>query len=546
MFGGLLLPILAGWAYLPGGSIDDAFMFTAHGTVEAYLDLAWRNVVLTSHEVHFTLVLSVLVWGTMQFASYAVFGHRRPLAAVVMVGVLLAVNMAVSGDQLLYLLLYTTASLFLLIQMHAFDERSTWIRRRIGDPSQLSALYLRGGAVFIVLAMTGSLLLTTRAASAPLAGAWDGAVDTFYDIGQELTRFLPMGGDFRAGGGVSFGQTARVKRHVVQRRRRWRWWPPRPAPIDNLKWRAATYDTFTGTDWVQSIRSTRVPVVAGQPLLTGLPEEPKPDLTTQVTVSVTPQTYRDTLVVTPGTPVSVSRDAEVLAVRHRQLVRRRGAARRPGPLPGRGGHPLAAGGGGGHPEPAARGRHELSAGHHPSLHGCPATGSSATRPTSCWRRSATCRRRRTRMTWRWTMEKYLAADEPFHYDADLSDDPPCDLGVVECFARIQRGSCLHYATTMAILLREIDPEHPIPTRVVQGFLPGERGRLDPDVPQQACPRLGRGVLPRPRLDQLRPDRRRHRDPERPGPWPGRDACAAGVTGRFPRVRRYPVARARAR
>ena len=36
------------------------------------------------------------------------------------------------------------------------------------------------------------------------------------------------------------------------------------------------------------------------------------------------------------------------------------------------------------------------------------------------------------------------------------------------------GYCLHYATTMAILLRAAQPENPIPTRLVEGFLPGDR------------------------------------------------------------------------
>ena len=43
------------------------------------------------------------------------------------------------------------------------------------------------------------------------------------------------------------------------------------------------------------------------------------------------------------------------------------------------------------------------------------------------------------------------------------------ISIVECFARIQRGYCEYYASTMAVLLREMG----IPTRFVQGFLPGD-------------------------------------------------------------------------
>ncbi len=48
---------------------------------------------------------------------------------------------------------------------------------------------------------------------------------------------------------------------------------------------------------------------------------------------------------------------------------------------------------------------------------------------------------------------------------------------MECFARTRQGYCLHYASTMAILLRaagQLTADNPIPTRLVQGFLPGDR------------------------------------------------------------------------
>ena len=61
---------------------------------------------------------------------------------------------------------------------------------------------------------------------------------------------------------------------------------------------------------------------------------------------------------------------------------------------------------------------------------------------------------------------------------------------------------------MAVFLRDLG----IPTRIVEGFLPGSR---DPNAgdradPQQQRPRLGRGLLPGLRLGRLRPDRRRRR------------------------------------
>ncbi len=94
--------------------------------------------------------------------------------------------------------------------MHAFDERATWIRRRIGDPSTISSLYLRGGTVFIVAAMIGSMFLTQRAASAPLAGAWTGISDQLIELGDSISRYLPIGGNVRPLGNLSFGDLARI------------------------------------------------------------------------------------------------------------------------------------------------------------------------------------------------------------------------------------------------------------------------------------------------------------------------------------------------
>jgi transglutaminase-like putative cysteine protease len=71
------------------------------------------------------------------------------------------------------------------------------------------------------------------------------------------------------------------------------------------------------------------------------------------------------------------------------------------------------------------------------------------------------------------VESYLKSDV-FTYSEDVRDVECTALSQVECFARSKRGYCLHYASTMAILLRAANPDNPIPTRLVQGFLPGTR------------------------------------------------------------------------
>ncbi len=470
-FAGLLIPILAGRAVMPGSSIPGAFMLTASGTVNAYLDIAWRGRQFTSEEVHYILVLGGVVWGTAQFAAYAVFGHRRPLNAVIVVGLVLVANMALTvRDQLPYLVVFTGASLFLLIGMHAFDERTTWIRRQIGDPGAVASLYLRGGTVFIVIAVLGSLFLTQRAASAPLAGAWDGASDQLVQAGQTLGRLFPVGGDLRSGGGVSFGSSARIAAQWFSDDNiAFRATLPAGARADQ-KWRAATYDTFALSGWEQT-DITSEPVPAGDPLLAGSAEEPSPDLTREVTVQVQPEDFRDHALLSPGTPASVSLDANVLlggtsewfagvdvpgarsgyTVDARVLrlsdqdvisANRLRAASRDYP-----------------PEILAR---------------YTAVPAGAIGPDASALLGTILQGARTGNPYDLAvaMEAYLRNDKLFTYTTDVRNVECSSPSAIECFARTHRGYCLHYASTMAILLRAAIPDNPIPTRLVQGFLPG--------------------------------------------------------------------------
>ena len=177
VFAALLVPLLV--ALVDGGApLGELYRTTAASTVQAYVDIAILDLSSTTQYLHYILVLALVVWATSMFASYAVFGHHRPLSAVVAVGVVLIVNMSLTfTPQLPYLVLFTVASLLLLIRSHVYDEQSEWVRRRIGDPASISSVYLRGGVAFVTAAVAAAVFLTYTAASAPLAGAWDGVED---------------------------------------------------------------------------------------------------------------------------------------------------------------------------------------------------------------------------------------------------------------------------------------------------------------------------------------------------------------------------------
>jgi transglutaminase-like putative cysteine protease len=472
VFAALAIGILAGWAVAPGTSAGEAFRIAAAGSVAAYLDLAWYGRQVTSQEVHFVGTLCLIVWGTAQFTSYAVFGHRQPLNAVVVAGLVLLANIALtSRDQLAYLVVFTGAALFLLIEMHAFEERATWLRRRIGDPSAIAGLYLRGGTVFIALAVVGSLVLTQRAASAPLAGAWKGIDRQLIELSEEFSRYLPMGGDLRAIGGVTFGSAARIPdRWYSDQGVAFRASVPLDAP--ELYWRAATYDAFVLQAWEQT-GVTDVAVGRGEQLLAGTPEDPVPELTDPLRVKIWPDGFRDDSLLSPGTPATVNAnatvqlveasgwfagvelpddppeytvDARLLQLADETVISANRLRAAPEDYPD---------------DLVARYTDVPEGSLGPDAVDVLDTVLANAPSTDPYDLAVFIR-------------DYLRDPANFDYTTDVRDWPCDSPSAVECFARTKHGYCLHYASTMAILLRAANPDNPIPTRLVQGFLPGQR------------------------------------------------------------------------
>ena len=116
VFAALIVPLITGSVGLrSGGSLHDMYEATATAVTKAYSDIVVHSQASTIQYLHYLLTLGLLVWATSMFASYAVFGHHRPLSAVAIVGLLLVADMALTiNDQLFYLVVYSLAALFLL------------------------------------------------------------------------------------------------------------------------------------------------------------------------------------------------------------------------------------------------------------------------------------------------------------------------------------------------------------------------------------------------------------------------------------------------
>jgi transglutaminase-like putative cysteine protease len=478
VFAALLVPLFAASVAHPvGSSVSSLYRATAESVVAAYGDIIVRNQASTIQYLHYLLVLGLLVWATSMFASYAVFGHHRPLSAVTVVGLLLIGDMAITiNDQLVILVIYSLAALFLLIRGHVLEEQSEWLRRRIGDPGSIASVYLRGGTAFIAVAVAGALLLTQTASSKPLAGAWDGVSDGLVSISRSLQRFLPAGGANRSLG-VSFGPNAAVAQVwttdstlavTIQR--------PPPDKTDYY-WRAFTYDRLELTGWSMSDAATIVRD-ASAPLLEGMADDVLPEGHTELAISVTPGDFRESTILSPATPVNVDEPTRITVLRSGYLatVDRDGGS---GTYILRALVPVLGDGPGELNQEALRAAGQDYPADVSSLYLSVVDGQIG--PDARALENKVVAEARSRNPYDLAAE---IVDElhssTYHYQTDVRNVDCAGLSTVECFARFKRGFCQYYAATMAVILRDLG----VPTRIAQGFLPGTR---DPNTGVEKVP-----------------------------------------------------------
>ncbi len=411
------------------------------------------------------------------FASYATFGHRRPLNAIVIVGLVLLVNMSLTTrDQLVLLVLFSVTSLFLLIRYHVLEEQAEWLRRRIGDPASISGVYLRGGTLFIVAAIGGSLLLTNVASSDPLRGAWGGLSAGLIELSRSFQKYLPTGGNSRSFGADFDPSGTRISG---------RWQPDDSLevtiqlPADEKRvfyWRAVTFDQFALNGWTPS-EGASISRDPGESLLEGSPDAPDPALSRPVEFTVTPARYNGRPILSPLTPSLIDQGATVGLVGDGPFL---GTIERDGngpytvtalvPIEGN--------------DPGQRNQENLrSAGTDYPVEirnlylevpeGAIPVGGKAEQLYDDLVTEAPSLTPFDFATFLVTRFQATGPSQLFTYDTDVLDllTGVCqDVSSVECFAAHRRGYCQFYASTMAIFLRE----QGIPSRIVEGFLPGVR------------------------------------------------------------------------
>ena len=469
LVGGIVLgerPPLVDGQFAEGPSLAVRFEATARSVAAAVEDLVVHDRATTTQYGHHLLVIGLLVWGSSLFASFAAFGHRRPLNAVLLIGVLLIGNMSLTErDQLVYLVLYSLAALFLLIRFHTFDEQADWVRRRIGDPAALSGLYLRGGTIFIVVAVLGSLLLTNVASSKPLAGVWTDMGGRVIEWSQFLQRYLPESGSGRSIG-PSFGSTAVIRGVWTTNNDVALTWETVPAEQEHPYLAAVVYDTFALDSWTigPSINLDRA---RDEDILVGTGDEVAPEGRREFTMTVTPALSRSVMFF-PGLPIRVGEDSSVEMVGEAGYLARllRSSSDETYTVTSY----IRAGEADGGPTEAQL---RVAGADYPAeivdLYTGVPEGAWVTPEADALLERIVAAADDNPYDLALTMVRTLQGPE-FRYRTDIRDVPCGDLSIADCFAVHRQGFCQYYASTMIMMLRELG----IPSRYVEGFLPGER------------------------------------------------------------------------
>ena len=468
IFAALLVPLMAAMSAGSGGrSLRELYEAVAAASWGAFDDLVLHQSSSTVQYLHHIMIFGLIVWATSMFASYAVFGHHRSLNAVVVVGLLLVGNMSFTDeDQLPLLVVFSLASLFLLIRSHVFDEQSEWLRRRIGDPASISSVYLRGGTAFIAGTVIAAFVLTQTASSAPLSGAWSGVSDDLLSISRTISRYLPTGGQTRSAG-LSFGGDSQVGQEwnnngdiavTIQRD---------ATDKTAYYWRAITYDIIDVKGWRMgpSIQTQRA---ANSSLLDQMADNPDAVGQRALDFTVVPDTFKSSIVLSPATPTHVNIPVRLSTIGDDGYFAR--ADREGGSTYG---VTALVGGPGNDP-----GEYNVSALRQTSTEYPTeitqrylnvADGSIGPNAKALEAKVKAQADGTTPIDYAESITKILRSNE-YTYDTDVRDLHCETLSTVECFATYKQGFCQYYAPTMAVILRDLK----VPTRIVEGFLPGER------------------------------------------------------------------------
>jgi transglutaminase-like putative cysteine protease len=260
----------------------------------------------------FLLLLGSVLWGAGIFCGFAVFRHHRSGPAILLSGLILLVNVSVTiHDQYLYLIGYAIAALLLIVRLNVLHQVHSWRVLDMGDLSDVSATFMRNGAVFVALAVVASTVLAANASSAPLSRFWYSADDQLIELGDAVNHWLGGVSGQARGPNILFTPTQTIR--GVWQASSDLVFVAQTSDSRGYRWRGATYDSFDGRSW-QQLDRTAYTRPADVSIVDGSADPPPylPTQTQQISVQITPADYGGDTFVSPGSPVMVDGPSEVI------------------------------------------------------------------------------------------------------------------------------------------------------------------------------------------------------------------------------------------
>ncbi len=419
------------------------------------------------------LLLGAICWTTAQFSAFSIFRYGRSGPAVLAIGIVLFLNLYLASlypdsgflPALPQLVLFSSLAMLSLMRLQLTQQRYRWVRRHIADTGEVSRLFLRTGTVFVILTVVGASSLTLAASTGPHDISFDEFDGVFDDFSDELSR---LGEWIGVPGGSGMPRDLDDSFTIQEK-----WTPGKgiafTAVVDEGAlggyWWLQALDEFNGWKWRMADERPKSIGSAFDVFDLTPGEWAEPWELWTATIEVQDLPWKRT-VVSPADAYSVSEPVRLTLIDGNDSV---------GEIEFLDGSMAVEG-------------YEVS---------------SAVRDYSDGPDSLTASQLRRAGTDypRWVRERYLQVDsaatgkltkdtatsileeklDPYdsaiaiqnklrgwQYTTDM--DGICDgLNVPECVLTFHRGYCEYYASTMAMVLREMG----IPSRMVRGFLPGE-------------------------------------------------------------------------
>jgi len=256
------------------------------------------NGTASADNLIFVTQITFLGWWIGYLAIWSLIRYQRLIHAALPAGIAVVVNAYYSTKNLTgFLVVYLAAVLLLAIRLELARNETRWQSARVRYPPDIVLDFLRAGLIFSVIVLSVAWVLPNAAESLtvdrllqPLRGPWEQFEETWNRMYQSLnygTVAVPVtvyDKTTALGGPVSL--TDRPIFEATTRERTY--------------WRAAVYDTYTGTGWINTDEDSAV-IAENQPL-----GEPIFSRTRQITATIRSLELSQETVFAPPQPVRVS------------------------------------------------------------------------------------------------------------------------------------------------------------------------------------------------------------------------------------------------